>query len=292
MVVGAAARDLDDTDARGWRLGGGVTYGALACARLGLRTGVVLGVDALAAAAHEIDLLDAAGARVVRVPLTAGPVFHNEERPGGRVQTCHSVSAPIPTRALPDGWRASRAWMLSPVAGELPEAWASVPVRDATVAFGWQGILRRMAVGERVSRTRPVSSALVTRADIVGASRFDMPRDTLVGTLLGVMRPDALLLLSAGELGGLLLRTDAGGGMGGRRYPALTPAREVDATGAGDVTLATFLGARVLLRDVTAGRDLDQRSLRVAATAGSLTVERAGLDAVPTRQQIEERLRT
>ena len=48
-MVGAAARDVDEADPRGWRLGGGVTYGALACARLGIRTAALVGVDPFAA---------------------------------------------------------------------------------------------------------------------------------------------------------------------------------------------------------------------------------------------------
>ena len=36
VVIGAASRDLVDDDPRGWRLGGGVSYSALALARLGL----------------------------------------------------------------------------------------------------------------------------------------------------------------------------------------------------------------------------------------------------------------
>ena len=55
VVVGAAARDIAPGDPRGWRLGGGVTFGALAMARLGIRTGVVIGLDALAADGHRLD---------------------------------------------------------------------------------------------------------------------------------------------------------------------------------------------------------------------------------------------
>src|SRR5436190_1218145 len=75
VVVGAAARDITPGDPRGWRLGGGVTYGALALARLGVRTGVVIGLDPLARGAQELDLLEAAGAEIIRVPLVRGPVF-------------------------------------------------------------------------------------------------------------------------------------------------------------------------------------------------------------------------
>src|SRR6186997_3144045 len=56
VVVGAASRDLVDDDVRGWRLGGGVSYSALALARLGLRVGALVGVDGPAASADELDL--------------------------------------------------------------------------------------------------------------------------------------------------------------------------------------------------------------------------------------------
>ncbi len=51
VVVGAATRDLNDENPRGWLLGGGVTFGALALARMGLSTGIVLGLDEDAASA-------------------------------------------------------------------------------------------------------------------------------------------------------------------------------------------------------------------------------------------------
>ena len=61
VVVGAAARDITPDDPRGWRLGGGVTYGALALARLGVRIGVVIGLDPLARDAHELALIEQIG---------------------------------------------------------------------------------------------------------------------------------------------------------------------------------------------------------------------------------------
>ncbi len=142
VVVGAAARDIDASDPRGWRLGGGVTYGALACARMGLRTGALIGLDPEAHDAHELGLLEEAGVDVRRVPLARGPVFHNVELPGGRVQTCLSTSDPVPVEALPGSWRGACSWLLAPVASEVPDAWADVPTDDAVVLFGWQGVLR------------------------------------------------------------------------------------------------------------------------------------------------------
>ena len=70
--IGSACRDLTDDDPRGWRLGGGATYAALTTARLGLRTGALVGVDASAAPAAELDMLRAAGVVLELVPLTRG----------------------------------------------------------------------------------------------------------------------------------------------------------------------------------------------------------------------------
>ena len=55
VVVGAASRDVVDDDPRGWRLGGGVSYSALAVARLGLPTRALIGVDREASSASELD---------------------------------------------------------------------------------------------------------------------------------------------------------------------------------------------------------------------------------------------
>lgn len=286
VVVGAAARDVDETDARGWRLGGGVTYGALACARLGLRTGALIGLDPQALVAPELGLLEDAGVDLVRVPLSKGPVFHNVEAPGGRVQTCLSTSDPVPVDALPGDWRGACSWLLAPVASEVPNDWADVPDPDAVVLFGWQGVLRRLVTGERVIRLLPTPSPLLARSDIVGVSRHDIPHDLALADLLGMVRPGGRLLLTAGERGGALLRLDAEGRVRGRSYPPIPARADVDPTGAGDATLAGILVVRLALG---AEAPWEGRAAHLAALAGSLLVEEVGLPAVPTLRAIRER---
>lgn len=286
VVVGSAARDVDEVDPRGWRLGGGVTYGALACARMGLRTAALVGLDPLALDAHELHLLEAAGAHVRRVPLPKGPVFRNVELPGGRVQTCLSTATPVPIDALPDAWRAARAWLLAPVASEVPDAWADVPTDDAVVLFGWQGVLRRLVDGERVTPLLPTPSPLLARSDIVGVSRHDIPHGLVVADLLAMLRPGARLLLTAGERGGALLHLDGAGRIRGRSYRPVPTRGEVDPVGAGDATLAGILVARLVLGG---GGAWEGRATHLAALAGSLTVEGLGLAGVPTHQAIRER---
>ena len=288
VVVGAATRDLHEDDPRGWYLGGGVTFGALALARLGLPIGVLLGVDAAAATAHEIDLLRDAGADVVIVPLEQGPVFLNVETPAGRVQTCGSPSRPIPVEALPDAWRHAPCWMLAPVASELPEAWAGVPPAASCVAFAWQGILRHLEAGVRVTPLRPGPSALLARADIVAVSRHDLPHDLDLRDVGGWLGPRSELLFTAGPLGGLLLRYESGRIAGGRRYPSIASRLEFDPTGAGDTMLAGLVAARLALGGAPA---TDGRDLRVGAAASSLLVEGPGVGSVPRLGPVRARIR-
>ena len=120
--VGSACRDIAPDDPRGWRLGGGVTYASLTTARLGLRTAAIVGVDATAATASELDLLREAGVDLLLVPLDEGPIYHNRETPTGRVQTCVQVGVPLPVPALPESWLAAPGWSVVPVAGEVVDS--------------------------------------------------------------------------------------------------------------------------------------------------------------------------
>src|SRR5690242_2404067 len=123
VVVGAACRDLVDEDARGWRLGGGASYSALALARLGLRVGALVVADEEAETSTELGLVRQAGVDLRFVPGATGPVFVNVETPTGRVQESPRVSSPVDPGALPDAWSAAKAWLLAPVAAEVEDVW-------------------------------------------------------------------------------------------------------------------------------------------------------------------------
>jgi sugar/nucleoside kinase (ribokinase family) len=297
IVVGAAARDVASGDPRGWRLGGGVTYSGLALARLGLRTGIVIGLDAKARDAHELELLRSAGAEVCVVPIERGPVFHNEERPAGRVQTCLSGSDPVPPSTMPGAWRDAPAWLLAPVAAEVPDEWADVPAAPACVALGWQGMLRHLFAGERVWPIEPGPSPLLHRADLVGVSRHDLPHGLRLRDVSSWLGDRCELLLTAGPAGGLLLELARGRLVGGRRYAGIPPREDVDPTGAGDTMLAGLLAARIAVGGTATGVETPPgggplsggRDLYIGALAASLLVERPGLDAVPWSSALLER---
>lgn len=288
LHVGSACRDVAPDDPRGWRLGGGVTYAALATARLGLRTAAVIGADPLARDAHELTILRDAGVDALVVPIDAGPVFHNEETPSGRVQTAVEVGVPLEPVPIPDSWREARGWSLVPVADEVPDAWAELIPAEATVGVAWQGMLRELVAGRRVRPADPTRRALLARADLVGVSRHDVDPSTALADLTAFLRPGARLLVTHGDAGGLLIDVGEDGPVNVLRYLPTRSDDETDPTGAGDTFLAALLVTAVRPGILGPRRGLGA-DLRFAAAAGSLAVEAVGLDGVPDLPAVQLR---
>jgi sugar/nucleoside kinase (ribokinase family) len=289
--IGSACRDLTEDDPRGWRLGGGASYSALTTARLGLRTAAVMGVDAVAASASELDLLRSAGVELHLVELEEGPIFRNRETPTGRIQSWPVHGRPLPVPDLPQAWWAARAWSLVPVASELNEAWASAVPEGAFVGLAWQGLLRRQGPNQLTERMAPVGSALLDAADLVGVSRHDLAPDTPFGAVTGLLRPGSRLALTDGHDGGRLIEVMADGRTHAQTWDAVLPEREVDPTGAGDVFLAALLAA-IARPDLTiqVGTGRPTSGLAFAATTASFVVEAPGLLGVPDRGAVLRRL--
>lgn len=289
LVVGAASRDLSSDDQRGWRLGGAVSYGSLTLGRLGIETRSLVGVDALAAEAEELELLRDAGVDLALAGLRHGPVFEHAELPSGRRQHCLSASAPVEVRHLPHGWavRAS-AVCLGPVADELSDEWAVVPRDDAFVALGWQGLLRSVEADRDVARVEPAARPLVTRADLVVVSAEDLAPGIRMRGLVDLLHVGASLAVTRGDRGGTLLTSRRPARSALRAYPAIPSNGVIDATGAGDVFLAALLAVIVDGPRLGVGASWAER-LTFAAAAGSLAVEAPGLAGVPTLAAIRRR---
>jgi sugar/nucleoside kinase (ribokinase family) len=289
--VGSASRDLTDDDPRGWRLGGGATYSALTTARLGLRTAAVVGVDAAAASAFELDLLRTAGVDLHLVELEEGPVFRNRETPAGRIQSWPVHGRPLPMPELPPSWWTARAWSLVPVASELDDAWVTTAPDSAFICLAWQGLLRRRGPDHLTERLAPARSALLDRARLVGVSRHDLADGVTLETSVGMLRRGARLALTDGHRGGRLIDVLADGRTRSRTWAAVPPEREADPTGAGDVFLAALL-ATIIRPDLTIragnGRPIDD--LAFAAATASFAVEAPGLQGVPDRVSVFRRL--
>jgi ribokinase len=279
LVVGAASRDVTAGDPRGWRVGGGVTYGALALGRLGFRVRALIGVDREAAAARELDLLRAAGVVIALAELDPGPVFDNA------AHTSLQTSARLAPTALPRHWLdGNDAILVAPVAAELGDDWATLEAPH--VAVGWQGLLRDLVPGQEITIRAPGPSELVRSASLVSVSREDLAPATTPADLLDFVAPGGLLVVTDAQRGGTLLRAADGAEPElARPYPAIPSDRVVDPTGAGDVFLAAMLGTMVQPSLLEGFDD----PTRLAAAAASLTVEAPGLLGVPDLASVRRR---
>jgi sugar/nucleoside kinase (ribokinase family) len=288
LVIGAASRDITAADPRGWRLGGGVTYGALASARLGLRVRALVGVDAATESAAELELLAAAGVELELARLDHGPAMENRETGARREQHVISASEPLGPARLPHRWRSGAdALLLAPVAGELRAEWVAQLPRGKLVALAWQGVYRRLVAGRPMIHRPLRPHPLAARADIALVSADDaLAGGSPLADMLA--RDGQQLVISHGARGALHVERRRAG-LAARHVPPLGPVPEVDPTGAGDVFLAAWCAAlvaapleRVLLR---------WPPLAIAAAAASLSVEGSGLAAVPTLAEVYRRLR-
>ena len=273
VVVGAATRDIDPDDPRGWRLGGTVAYSSLVAARLGVHVRALVGVDDIAATAIELDVLREAGVEVELVRLGKAPVFDNQQTHSGRVQVVHSASERIPVGARPAAWATPSAALLGPVAGELSDGWSAAFHPATFVAIAAQGLVRALSVGKPVEIHAIRRDALLSRADAIAISAED-----IVGgapPVRELLRPGQELLVTHGARGALQVRFD-GMRLSGRYVPPLPPREVVDTTGAGDTFLAAWLATRLL---IGAG---NWRALAVAAAIASLSVERQSIHDTPT----------
>ncbi len=277
VVVGAATRDIQANDPRGWRLGGTVSYSSLVAARLGLRVRALVGVDDVAASASELDVLRDGGVDVQLVRLSKGPVFDNQQTTSRRVQLIHSTSDQIPVAALPPAWRASTTALLGPVAGELSDEWAAAFPEATCVVIAAQGLVRALSPGKPVEK-RPIQrNAILTRADAIAISAEDISGGA--PPVRELLRPRQELLVTHGSKGALHIRFD-GTVLRARYVPPLPPREAIDTTGAGDTFVAAWLATRMLIGDH------DWRALAVAAAMASLSVERRTIHETPTRADL------
>jgi sugar/nucleoside kinase (ribokinase family) len=272
VVVGAATRDIAPDDPRGWKIGGGVTYSAIAAARLPIKVRALIGIDDEAADAKEIDSIRAAGVDIELVRLASGPVFDNRRTPAGRVQVAHAASDALTMASLPTHWRSPDAALLAPVAGELSEEWSAAFAPATFVGLAAQGLLRRLRPGKEVIRLAFEHGPVIHRADAIALSREDIVAGA--PPIRDWTRPGQHVLITHGKRGSIVL-TRTATGLTGHVMPPLPQRKAVDATGAGDTFVATWLGARLLVGD-------GWRAQAVASAMSSLTVMSTSLDTTPT----------
>lgn len=282
LVVGHVVQDLipgpaapgEGIGSEGWRLGGAASYASIMARNLGLRTAV------LTAAAPDLDVAALLpGIECHVVPSERTTQILNVYRDGRRRQTVPRRAGTLRPEHLPDDWRRSDIVLLGPVAGEVDDALASV-FPDSLLAVGAQGWLREIGDDRHVRPLRPWqwdAPAVLRPAQALFLSNEDVaPQDAPAALAEWSGYVDILAFTLGSEGADICYRREW-------RHIEAFPAREVDLTGAGDVFAAAFLVRYRESGDPWA-------SARFAAAAAAISIEAAGVEGIPTRAQVEERM--
>ena len=253
------------------RPGGAALYAAITADRLGLSVGILT--------SHADDFpLELLPPRIelVSVPAAATTVFEHEQTAGERRLRVRATAQPLGVDDLPEDWRDPELVLLAPVVNEVDGALASV-FESASVAAEAQGWLRDVARDGTVqSRSWPSPKGVLSRLQALFLSGADV-RGQEAAMMEWVQRVP-VAAVTAGARGALLY-------VNGDRYE-IRPrrARQIDATGAGDVFATTWL-----VRYRTSGDPWD--AAEAAACAASLAVEAEGWSGVPDAVALEAALK-
>jgi hypothetical protein len=247
-----------------------VTFAAAQADLLGLTTGIVTRAEADFPAEAKLPR-----ASFVRGPSQATTSFENVYTEAGRRQRVLSVAEPISLEDVPAAWRGAPIVLLGPVIGEVPAGMAAWFESDSLVGVSAQGWVRALDSEGHV-RHEPWTGAPYWRgADVLFASDEDLAGDeTELERWVADVEIVAVTRSSRGArvfVRGRLFEMEA------------FPAREVDATGAGDTFATGFL---VRYRETGSVAE----AARFGAAAASLSVEGVGVTAMGSREAVEARM--
>jgi sugar/nucleoside kinase (ribokinase family) len=275
LVVGHVVQDLVSADGD-WRLGGAVSYASLLARNLGLRTA------ALTSCAGDIPLgALLPGVQVHVVPGDSSTQFRNVYVDGVRQQWVPHRARVLTADDVPAAWRESRIVLLGPVAGEIDDSLALAFGSRSIIGIGAQGWLREIGQDTRVRPVPPAdwrASAVLHRATALFLSDEDLPLDDAPAALAEWASMVDIVAFTRGYSGADVCYRGEW-----RRFDAYR-AEPVDLTGAGDVFAAGFL-----VRFAETGDPW--QATQFGSAAASLAIEGIGVEAVPDRNAIEERLR-
>jgi sugar/nucleoside kinase (ribokinase family) len=264
LMIGHVAHDVVPG---GYRLGGTVAYSALTARALGLRVGIVT------ASGPETSLEALQGIPVISLDSPHSTTFENIYTEHHRIQYLRAQAARIDFEAIPEAWRHAPIIHLGPIANEmdtiLPPSFA-----PSLLALTPQGWMRQWDEEKRVfMREWKDADSVLPKAGAAILSHEDVHgNDELVEHMA---HQTQVLVMTEGPAGAVVYWN------GDRRRFRPPVVKEVDATGAGDVFAACFFVRLFQTRD-------PWEAGRFATILAAHTVERVGLEGIPTAREIEE----
>ena len=263
LVIGHLSHDLTPSGAR---LGGTVTYSALAARAMGLRVGIVT------ASGPETDLKALNDVLVVSAPSPKSTTFENIYTENGRKQILHHQAEPLSFESVPELWRRTGIIHLGPVAGEVD---AILPKSFSPSLLGLtpQGWMRAWDESGQVRRTDWVSAEqALAGAGAVVVSFEDVGGDEEQIEFMAAHT--RILAVTEGAAGSRLYWH------GDQRRFHAPEMYETDATGAGDIFSAAFFIRLLTTQD-------PWEAARFATQLSARSVSRKGLEGMPTPEEIQ-----
>jgi sugar/nucleoside kinase (ribokinase family) len=260
---------FDETPS-GVRPGGSAYYAAVTARRLGLSVGLLTSLSR----DYPLDVFPE-GIHVTTVASPQTTRYRLGESKGARTLTLLSRAADIETEHLPAAWRGAALAVLCPVAGEVDPALAGA-FEDAAVALLPQGWMRKRGRGGLIG-SQPWEDAddLLPQTQLLVLSEEDLPRGDEAA--LAWLQRVPLGAITRGRRGATLYVN------GDSYHVEADPARELDATGAGDVFATTLLIEYQRVGDAW-------EAAAAAACAGAASVEGQGTAAILDRAGLDARL--
>jgi sugar/nucleoside kinase (ribokinase family) len=211
-------------------------------------------------------------------PELSPPTFENRYLPTGRIQILHTDSGALTLADIPTDWRNAGIVHLGPIAAETPESFVHA-FPNALLGVTPQGWMRSWGQLPGPISYQPwlPSPELLRRIDALVLSIEDVRGDE---SLVERYARDCPLVA--------LTRSAAGATLFIHGVPhqiSAFPAEERDPTGAGDVFAAALLVRLHETRDPVA-------AAQFAACVAAGSVEGRGVSAIPTRAEVEQRMRS
>jgi len=267
LVVGHVTKDVAPEG--DFVAGGTATYAGFMAKQLGWHPVIV---TAAAADFHPPTCLADAEWHIRPSPHTT--TFRNLYGHGGRRQKVGPVARPIRPDDIPPHCLGAALVHLGPVAQEVDPQLAGVFETNSVVVTP-QGWMRGWDEQGNVFRIAWQGTELLDKFRAVVISIEDIAGDWSLAERLS--RLATVLVVTEGARGCTVFSD------GRHRRVPVQPARVVDPTGAGDVFAAAFFIRYYESKDVF-------ESARFANVAASLSIQRPGIQAAPTRRQVEDSL--
>jgi sugar/nucleoside kinase (ribokinase family) len=264
LVIGHLTKDLNPNGAH---LGGTAAYAALTAKALGARVGVVTSwAEDLPPGPLETVLIK-------NILSDTTTTFENIYTEKGRVQVVRDVAPKLDFYNIPEIWRTAPIVHLGPVAQEVePGLVRHFP--SSLIGLTPQGWLRTWnKLGHVRPSEWPEAAFMLEQAGAVVVSLEDVGGDE--SRIEELASSSRVLAVTEAQYGS---RVFWNGDVRRFRPP---PVVEIDATGAGDIFAAAFFIRMQSTRD-------PWEAARFATALSAISVTRAGLDSIPTIDEVKE----